>query len=234
MNTQDFTHTPPHGDLPILKAKNVNGKRFYEIIETKKIFPSITSVLSIRQKEGLVEWRKKVGDDVANHIMITAANRGKAVHSMVEDYLNNLDINSNEKYKKQFLPKMMFNVLQPELKKINSICLQEAQMYSEKYTVAGRCDCIAEYDGVLSVIDFKTSKGEKKEDWIENYFIQGSAYAEMYEEHFNKPIEQVVILIVTEEGTTQIFKKNKNDYLPKLKDAIEKFYKWVETNERNI
>ncbi len=234
MNTQDFTHTPPQGNLPLLKAKNVNGKRFYEIIETKKIFPSITSVLSIRQKEGLVEWRKKVGDDVANHIMITAANRGKAVHSMVEDYLNNLDINSNEKYKKQFLPKMMFNVLQPELKKINSICLQEAQMYSEKYTVAGRCDCIAEYDGVLSVIDFKTSKGEKKEDWIENYFIQGSAYAEMYEEHFNKPIEQVVILIVTEEGTTQIFKKNKNDYLPKLKDAIEKFYKWVETNERNI
>ena len=234
MNTQDFTHTPPQGNLPLLKAKNVNGKRFYEIIETKKIFPSITSVLSIRQKEGLVEWRKKVGDDVANHIMITAANRGKAVHSMVEDYLNNLDINSNEKYEKQFLPKMMFNVLQPELKKINSICLQEAQMYSEKYTVAGRCDCIAEYDGVLSVIDFKTSKGEKKEDWIENYFIQGSAYAEMYEEHFNKPIEQVVILIVTEEGTTQIFKKNKNDYLPKLKDAIEKFYKWVETNERNI
>ena len=231
MNTQDFTPTPPHGDLPILKAKNVNGKRFYEIIETKKIYPSITSVLSIRQKEGLVEWRKKVGDDVANHVMITAANRGKAVHSMVEEYLNNLDIDSNEKFKKQFLPRMMFNVLQPELKKINSICLQEAQMYSEKYTVAGRCDCIAEYDGVLSVIDFKTSKSEKKEDWIENYFIQGSAYAEMYEEHFGKPIEQVVILIVTEEGTTQIFKKNKNDYLPKLKDAIEKFYKWVENGE---
>ena len=228
MNTHDFTHTPPQGNLPLLKAKNVNGKRFYEIIETKKIYPSITSVLSIRQKEGLVEWRKKVGDAVANHIMITAANRGTAVHNMVEDYLNNLDINSNEKYKKQFLPKMMFNVLQPELKKINSICLQEAQMYSEKYTVAGRCDCIAEYDGVLSVIDFKTSKSEKKEDWIENYFIQGSAYAEMYEEHFGKPIEQVVILIVTEEGTTQIFKKNKKDYLPKLKDAIAQLYEWVE------
>ena len=231
MNTHDFTHTPPQGNLPLLKAKNVNGKRFYEIIETKKIYPSITSVLSIRQKEGLVEWRKKVGDAVANHIMITAANRGTAVHNMVEDYLNNLDINSNEKYKKQFLPKMMFNVLQPELKKINSICLQEAQMYSEKYTVAGRCDCIAEYDGVLSVIDFKTSKSEKKEDWIENYFIQGSAYAEMYEEHFGRPIEQVVILIVTEEGTTQIFKKNKKDYLPKLKDAIEQFYKWVENGK---
>ena len=113
MNTHDFTHTPPQGNLPLLKAKNVNGKRFYEIIETKKIYPSITSVLSIRQKEGLVEWRKKVGDAVANHIMITAANRGTAVHNMVEDYLNNLDINSNEKYKKQFLPKMMFNVLQP-------------------------------------------------------------------------------------------------------------------------
>ena len=228
-----FIHTRPTGDLPPLKAKNVNGKRFYQHIETNEVYPSITSVLSIRQKEGLVEWRKKVGDAVANYVMITAANRGTAVHHMVEDYLNNLDVDTNEKFIKQFLPRMMFQVLKPELKKINNICLQEAQMYSSKYTVAGRCDCIAEYDGVLSVIDFKTSKGEKKEDWIENYFIQGSAYAEMYEEHFGRPIEQVVILIVTEEGTTQIFKKNKNDYLPKLKDAIEKFYEWVETNEKN-
>ena len=229
-----FIHTRPTGDLPPLKAKNVNGKRFNHNIETNELYTSITSVLSIRQKEGLVQWRKKVGDAVANYVMITAANRGTAVHHMVEDYLNNLDVDTNEKFIKQFLPRMMFQVLKSELKKINNICLQEAQMYSEKYTVAGRCDCIAEYDGVLSVIDFKTSKGEKKEDWIENYFIQGSAYAEMYEEHFGRPIEQVVILIVTEEGTTQIFKKNKNDYLPKLKDAIEKFYKWVETNERNI
>ena len=229
-----FTHKPPIKDLPPLKAKNVNGKRFYEHLETKDIYPSITSVLSIRDKKGLHEWRQKVGEDVANHVMIQAANRGTAVHNMVEDYLNNVDLDQVEKYQKQFIPRMMFNVLKKEcLLGINNIRLQEAQMYSSDYTVAGRCDCIADYDGVPSIIDFKTSTKEKNEDWIENYFIQGRAYAEMYKEHFDEEINQVVILVVTEEGTTQVFKKNKNDYLPKLKEAVEKFYEWVEKNEKN-
>ena len=227
-----FKHTQPTGDLPPLKAKNVDGKRFYEHITTGEKYPSITSVLSIRQKEGLIKWRQRVGEEVANHVMITSANRGTAVHNMVEDHLNNIDMNNVEKYKKQFLPRMMFQVLKPVLNNINNISLQEAQMFSSNYTVAGRCDCIAEYEGELSVIDFKTSKGEKEEDWIENYFIQGAAYAEMYEEHFGTPINQIVILVVTEEGTTQIFKKNKQEYLPKLKEAIESFYKWVENNDK--
>ena len=227
-----FKHTQPTADLPRLKAKNVDGKRFYEHITTGEKYPSITSVLSIRQKEGLIKWRQRVGEEVANHVMITSANRGTAVHNMVEDHLNNIDINNVEKYKKQFLPRMMFQVLKPVLNNINNISLQEAQMFSSNYTVAGRCDCIAEYEGELSVIDFKTSKGEKEEDWIENYFIQGAAYAEMYEEHFGTPINQIVILVVTEEGTTQIFKKNKQEYLPKLKEAIESFYKWVENNDK--
>ena len=226
-----FTHTPPINELPPLKAKNVNGKRFYEHLETKEAYPSITSVLSIRDKKGLHEWRQRVGEEVANHVMIQAANRGTAVHNMVEDYLNNIDLEQVDKYKKQFLPRMMFNVLKPELSKINNIRLQEAQMFSSDYTVAGRVDCIAEYDGVLSIVDFKTSTKEKNEDWIENYFIQGSAYAEMYKEHFGEEITQVVILIVTEEGTTQVFKKNKVDYLPKLKEAVENFYKWIEKND---
>ena len=165
--------------------------------------------------------------------MIQAANRGTAVHNMVEDYLNNVDLTQVDKYKKQFLPRMMFDVLKPELAKINNIRLQEAQMFSENYTVAGRVDCIGEYDGVLSIIDFKTSTKEKKEDWIENYFIQGSAYAEMYKEHFGEEPTQVVILVTTEEGTTQVFKKNKVDYLPRLKEAVENFYKWIEENNVN-
>jgi genome maintenance exonuclease 1 len=227
-----FIHQPPINDLPLLKAKNVNGTRFYEHLETKEVYPSITSVLSIRNKEGIVEWRKRVGEEVANHVMVQAANRGTAVHNMVEDYLNNLDLDQIEKHKKKFLARMMFNVLKTELNKINNIRLQEAQMFSSNYTVAGRCDCIAEYDGVLSVIDFKTSRTEKNEDWIENYFIQGSAYAEMYKEHFGEEITQIVILMVTEEGTTQVFTKNKVDYLPQLKDAVTEFYKTVE-NEKN-
>ena len=165
--------------------------------------------------------------------MIQAANRGTALHNMVEDYLNNIDINEVEKYQKQFLPRMMFDVLKKEcLIDINNIRLQEAQMYSTDYTVAGRCDCVANFQGTPSIIDFKTSSKEKKEDWIENYFIQGSAYAEMYKEHFDEDISQIVILVVTEEGTTQVFKKDKKDYLPKLKEAVENFYKWVE-NEKN-
>ena len=228
-----FTHTPPINELPPLKAKNVNGKRFYEHLETKEAYPSITSVLSIRDKKGLHEWRQRVGEEVANHVMIQAANRGTAVHNMVEDYLNNVDLEQVDKYKKQFLPRMMFNVLKPELSKINNIRLQEAQMFSSDYTVAGRVDCIAEYDGVLSIVDFKTSTKEKNESWIENYFIQGSAYAEMFKEHFGEEVTQIVILIVTEEGTTQVFKKNKVDYLPKLKQAVEDFYKWIENNDKS-
>ena len=220
-----FTHKPPINDLPPLKAKTSELGRFYEHLETKESYPSITTVLGAQSKQGILDWKKRVGEEVANHISRQAANRGTHVHNMVEDHLNNLDIDKNEKYKKQFLPRMMFNILKTELAKINNIRLQEAAMYSTDYTVAGRVDCIAEYDGVLSVIDFKTSTKEISEDWIENYFIQGAAYSQMYKEHFGEEVTQVVILITTEQGTTQVFKKNPHDYLEKLKQYVEEFYK---------
>ena len=222
-----FTHKPPINDLPPLKAKTSEVGRFYEHLETKESYPSITTVLGAQSKQGILDWKKRVGEEVANHISRQAANRGTHVHNMVEDHLNNLDVDQVEKYKKQFLPRMMFNVLKPELSKINNIRLQEAAMYSTDYTVAGRVDCIAEYDGVLSVIDFKTSTKEKSEDWIENYFVQGSAYSQMYKEHFDEDVNQVVILITTEQGTTQVFKKNPHDYLEKLKQYVEEFYKTI-------
>ena len=221
----NFKHKPPLKDLPLLKAKTSDVGRFYTRLDTNESYPSITTVLSAKSKQGILEWKKRVGEDVANHISRNAANRGTHVHNMVEDHLNNLDIDQDEKYKKQFLPRMMFNVLKPELSKINNIRLQEAAMYSTDYTVAGRVDCIAEYDGTLSVIDFKTSTKDKEESWIENYFIQGAAYSQMYKEHFGEEITQVVILITTEQGTTQVFKKNPYDYLDKLKETVEEFYK---------
>ena len=228
-----FNHLPKI-EFPELKAKNIDGKRFYENLETNQSYPSITTVLSIRDKQGLHEWRQKVGDEVANYIARTSANRGTAVHNMVEDYLNNLDTTTlEEKHKKNFLAWCMFNEFKPILNNINNIHTQEAQLFSEKYTVAGRVDCIAEYEGELSVIDFKTSSGEKKEEWITNYFIQGSAYAEMYEEQTGTPIENIVILVVTEDGATQVFKKNKKDYLPLLKEAIEEFYRSIENEKTN-
>jgi genome maintenance exonuclease 1 len=221
---KSFIHTPPTELLPEILTENINGKRFYVTPEGKK-YPSITTVLSGRNKEGINRWRNHVGNDVANQIMRSAAKRGTAVHTLVEDYLNNEELS-----KQDVLPLALFTLLKPELDNINNIRIQEGGLYSDEYGVAGRVDCIADYKGKLSVIDFKTSTKEKKEEWVENYFIQGSAYCQMYEERYSQSIDQVVILIVTEDGAVQTFTKEKKDYLPLLKTAIKEFNKENETN----
>ena len=212
-----FDHVKLNKDLPNITTESIKGKRYYLTPEGNK-YPSITTVLSGRNKEGLIKWRNNVGNDVANQIMREAAKRGTAVHTLVENYLNNEELS-----KQDVLPVALFTLLKPELDNINSIRMQEGGLYSDKWEVAGRVDCIAEYKGKLSVIDFKTSTKEKQEQWIENYFIQGSAYCEMYEETFKEPIDQVVILIVTEDGAVQTFVKDKKDYLPLLGPAIKEF-----------
>ena len=213
-------------NLPEIKATTTDGVRLYETPEGNK-YPSITTVLSVRNKKGLHDWRKRVGDDVANYVARKAANRGTAVHHMCEDYLNN-DFDE-EKHKKKFLPYVLFNQLRESLlRKVNNIYSQEAGLYSDKYKVAGRVDCIAEYDGKLSIIDFKTSSKERSDEWNESYYIQASAYAEMFEERTGIAINQVVILVVTEDGVVQEFVKNKTEYLPLLSDAIKE---WEEKNE---
>ena len=216
-NMKSFDHVGLNTELPNISTQNIEGKRFYVTPEGNK-YPSITTVLSGRNKEGILKWRQSVGNDVANQIMRQAASRGTAVHQLVEDYLNNIELS-----KQDVLPVALFTILKPELDKINNIVLQEGGLYSDKWGVAGRVDCIAEYEGKLSVIDFKTSSKEKKEEWVENYFIQGAAYCEMYEERFKGKIDQVVILIVTEDGATQTFIKDKKDYLPLLEPAIKEF-----------
>ena len=217
-------HTPIN--LPEIKATTTDGVRLYETPEGNK-YPSITTVLSVRNKKGLFEWRKRVGEDVANYVARKAATRGTHVHHMCEDYLNN-DFDE-EKNKKKFLPYVLFNQLRESvLQKIDNIYAQECGLYSDKYKVAGRVDCIAEYDGVLSIIDFKTSTKERSDAWNESYYIQASAYAEMFEERTGVAIEQVAILVVTEDGIVQEFVKNKKEYLPLLTDTIRE---WEEKNE---
>ena len=219
-----FSHTPV--DLPPVKARNSDGVRLYETPEGNK-YPSITTVLSIRNKKGLHEWRKRVGYDVANYVARTAASRGTKVHHMCEDFLNNEF--DEDKHKKDFLPYCLFNQLKEQaLCNINGIYAQEAGLYSDKYKVAGRVDCIAGYKGVPSIIDFKTSSKERNDDWNENYYIQGSAYAEMFGERTGIEISQVVILVVTEDGTVQEFIKDKHNYLDAL---VESVAEWRERNE---
>jgi len=214
---KNFDHVKLNGELPDITTESIKGKRFYVTPEGNK-YPSITTVLSDRNKEGIVKWRESVGNDVANQVMRQAASRGTAVHTLIENYLNNEELS-----KQDVLPVALFVTMKSELDNINNIRIQEGGLYSDKLGVAGRVDCIAEYKGKISVIDFKTSTKEKKEEWVENYFIQGSAYCEMYEERFLQPIEQVVILIVTEDGAVQTFIKDKKDYLPLLKTAIKEF-----------
>ena len=212
--------------LPEIKATTTDGVRLYETPEGN-FYPSITTVLSTRNKEGLFKWRERVGDDVANYVARKAAVRGTHVHHMCEDYINN-DFDE-EKHKKKFLPYTLFTQLRDSaLQKIDNVYAQECGLYSDKYKVAGRVDCIAEYDGKLSIIDFKTSSKERSDEWNESYYIQASAYAEMFEERTGIAINQIAILVVTEDGVVQEFVKNKTDYLPLLKDAIKD---WKEKNE---
>jgi len=211
--------------FPELKTKTVDKKRFYITPEGKE-YPSITTVLSPRNKEGLMKWRKRVGNDVANHIANKAAVRGTKVHKMCEDWLNeDFSFETWEKHKKDFLPYHLFNELKNQrFEFITDVYAQEACLYSDKYKVAGRVDLIANYQHQLSIVDFKTSTNERKDSYNENYYIQTAAYAEMFEEMTGTPIKQIVILVVTENGTVQEFIKDKDEYLPLLEETLEEWY----------
>jgi len=213
-------------DFPVLKTKTVDGKRHYVTPEGNE-YPSITTVLSPRNKEGLMKWRKRVGNDVANHIANKAAVRGTKVHKMCEDWLNeDFSFETWEKHKKDFLPFKLFEQLKNQrFEFITDVYAQEACLYSDKYKVAGRVDLIANYQHQLSIVDFKTSTNERKDSYNENYYIQTAAYAEMFEEMTGTPINQIVILVVTENGTVQEFIKDKDEYLPLLEETLEEWYK---------
>ena len=217
-------------ELPKIKQKNKalpDGGRAYETPEGN-LYPSITTVLSVRNKKGLHEWRDRVGHDVANYIARTAAVRGTAVHKMCEDYLNNQHLawpDEFEKHKsKNFLAWCLFTQMRETLSNINNIKCLESSLYSDTLKVAGQVDCIAEYKGNLSVIDFKTSSKERDDAWNENYYIQTCAYAEMFKERTGQTVDKLVILVVTQDGTVQEFIKDKKEYNELLDSSLKEWY----------
>ena len=217
-------------ELPKIKQQNnalPDGGRGYETPEGK-LYPSITTVLSVRNKKGLHEWRDRVGHDVANYIARTAAQRGTAVHKMCEDYLNNQHLawpDEFEKHKsKNFLAWCLFTQMRETLSNINNIKCLESSLYSDTLKVAGQVDCIAEYKGNLSVIDFKTSSKERDDAWNENYYIQTCAYAEMFKERTGQTVDKLVILVVTQDGTVQEFIKDKKEYNELLDSSLKEWY----------
>ena len=214
-----FNHVIMEMSLEDISAKTIGGKRVYEIGDEK--YPSISTICSFRNRKSIAEWRARVGDAEANKISKRATTAGTTVHSMIEDYLNNeLDL---EKYADKHLAKILFVQAKGMLSRINNIHFQEAPLYSHEFAIAGRVDCIAEFDGKLSIIDFKTSSKEKKEEWIEGYLVQETGYAKMYEERSGIKVEQIVTLITCQTGDTQVFVKNPDDYVPLLKDYIREY-----------
>ena len=214
-----FNHLIMEMSLEDISAKTVKGKRVYEIGDNK--YPSISTICSFRNRKSIAEWRARVGAEEANKISRRATSVGTTVHSIVEDYLNNeLDL---DKYVDKHLAKILFAQAKPLLNRIDNIHYQEAALYSHEFQIAGRVDCIAEFDGKLSIIDFKTSSKEKKEEWVEGYFVQETGYAKMYEERSGIKVEQIVTLITCQTGDTQVFVKNPDDYVPLLKDYISEY-----------
>jgi genome maintenance exonuclease 1 len=204
-----------------LETETINGKRFYKTPEGL-LYPSVTTITSQHGKDKILEWRRRVGEEEANRISTKASNRGTKVHKICENYLNNEEdyARTNPAHIHKTMPDTiaMFKSLQPLLDEhVNNIHALEIPLYSHHLRVAGRVDCIAEYDGKLSIIDFKTSSKLKEENWIKGYFMQCSAYAVMYEERTGIPVSQIVIMIAVDSEHPQVFIKKRNDY---IKDFI--------------
>jgi genome maintenance exonuclease 1 len=200
-----------------------DGVRFYPIPGADKYYPSVTSVTSFKNAQFFKKWRARIGENEANRITARATQRGTAFHALSEDYFKGqLDI---DRYlENNPLSVRMFQSAKSTLDRINNIHCLETFLYSHYLGLAGRVDCIAEFDGELAVIDFKTSTKEKKEEYIENYYVQETAYAAMFFERSGIEVKKIVTLIATEEGTIQVFQKyNLDDYLQLLKSYIEEF-----------
>jgi hypothetical protein len=215
-----FNHVDHGFTLTELEADTTDNGRFYTT-PSGEILPSITTVLSVQNKSGLDAWRKRVGEEEANRVMNQAALRGTAVHQLAEDYVNN-----ESDWKKGAMPANLFtfNTIKPLLDKhLNNVWIQEAPLYSERLSVAGRVDCIAEWDGVLSIIDYKTSKRPKKREYVESYFIQEAAYAAMFLERTGVPIKQIVTVIAVDDNEPQVYIEKAIDHLPKFIELRKKF-----------
>lgn len=220
-----FNYVGTPVELSEMPAEIIDGVRYYTTPKGN-VYPSITSVLSLQSKAGIEKWKKRIGKEEAEKQSYRAATRGTFLHEIIENYLKN-DYKPSE-YNQHPLSQMLFGVCKNTLHRINNIHIQEAPLYSDKLKIAGRVDCIAEFDGVLSIIDFKTSKKEKEERYILNYFVQESAYAAMYYELTGTPVKQLVTIISCEDGGCQVFiQRDIIKYIRLLKQYINEYNEWT-------
>ena len=185
-------------------------------------YPSVTTVLSLLSKAGIDKWRERVGEDEANKISFQASNRGTDVHDCLEKYVKN-----DPDYAKGYMPHITaaVNKIKPVLaERLGTVYAQEVALYSDHLGLAGRVDMIAEWDGVLSVIDWKTSSKEKKTEWVVSYFMQEASYAIMWEERTGQPITQLVTIIACDAlPQPQIFIEHRDKWTTGLIRAIKEY-----------
>ena len=209
-------------DFQSLPTENIDGKRYY-ITPTGEKYPSVTSVTGLLNKEAIKKWRKKVGEKQANKISTQAARHGTSAHQLFEDYIRN--DNFEEKFKSAMpTTQQAFISVENLLNQIGTVHALEAPLYSHELQLAGRVDCIAEWEGKLSVIDFKTSAKPKNPEWITNYFIQETAYAKMFEELTGKEVEAIITLIAVSNGTSQLFAEQPTiEFVDKLQELRSEY-----------
>jgi hypothetical protein len=202
-----------------LLTEQKNGKRHYRSGDS--LYPSITTVLSVLSAEGIAKWRAKVGEEEADKISYRAATRGTAVHEIIEKYINN-----EPDYRAGYYPNIIGNFLSVKEildERIGVVYGQELPLYSDHLRVAGRVDCVAQFDGKDSIIDFKTSRKPKLRKYITNYFQQESAYAIMWEERTRMPITQLVTIVAVDDAKPQVFVEHRDDWAPELIKTIKLF-----------
>ena len=198
--------------LPVLTQSNIGGKRHY--VTPDGAFISITSLLSSQVPDSIISWRESIGNDVADYVMRTAGRRGTRVHKLVELALSNKPLGDITDY--GVLPVALFDMMQPALDKIDQIRALEQPLYSAELGIAGTADTVCSYDGVPSVVDYKTSS-KIRED-VERHMIQGAFYASAWTWQTKMPIDQVVIIMAAEDGRMQVFKDKPSAHLDKLRE----------------
>ena len=215
-----FNHVP--AVLPPLERETFDGVRYYKVPDADEFVKlvSITSITSFWNREKFAKWRKKIGEDKANEITRKATSRGTDTHTLIEHYL----LNEETLPEVQPISDFLYKIAKPTLNNIDNIHALEGSLYSKQLGVAGTVDCIAEYDGELAVIDFKTSAAPKPRDWIDGYFVQAAAYACMYYELTGISVKKLVIIMTCENGDCVVYEeRDKAKYIKLLVNYIECF-----------
>ena len=215
-----FVHLAERPELSFgLQAEYINGGRIYTTPEGNK-YSSITTVLGELSKAGIQKWRERVGEVEANRISTKASRQGTGVHSICESYIKN-----EYGYLDGRMPHLaeMFSSIQPLLDRIDNVHCVEGALYSDEFCIAGRTDLIAEFDGALSAIDYKTSKRIKIWDHCHSYFMQGAFYAHAYEERTGIPVNDIVIIMAVENEEPVLFRETKNRWIEPLNQVRHKY-----------